>query len=458
MTSKNKAMPFMAVWLCFSRRSFPVMALKNKGVLLYGLLCFMLFNLSTAWAQSAESRTAEGQSEIKPLQIGDTIPEELWNLPLQVVNHPDGKDTITLNDYRNKKLIILDFWNTGCGSCIASFDKVGDLNAEFKEDVAILLCNSYYRDSREKVNAVLNKSVLNFRVPSSLNSLELNAYFPHRFVPHIVWIGNDGKVLSTSSSSEMDSIQIANYLNGELLDLVTKEDDVDFEPNMPLLVNGNGASEGSFRYRSIFIDEIKGIGRTVGWKKYNGGTRFYALNQSVLNLLKIAWPALAGTPDNRVDINSIVLDLNDGDTQLRFCYELIVPQKQNEAVHKLIRDDIERYTQLTVIETMERRPYWVITTRDDLTKREIRSDGQKDKRNARRDMKLSEAVMRLNYIADIPLVLEQRAKGDDPPISIELPENQLDMQTLKRILEEAGLLVEERVGDIEVFKVADIKG
>src|SRR5690606_22173725 len=91
------------------RRVVGLAAMKNKVTLcLTGLLCFMLFNLPEAWAQSAEPRTAEGQIEIKPHKIGDTIPEELWNLPMQVVNHPTGKDTITLNDYRDKKLIILD--------------------------------------------------------------------------------------------------------------------------------------------------------------------------------------------------------------------------------------------------------------------------------------------------------------------------------------------------------------
>src|SRR5690606_2025798 len=170
------------------------------------------------------------------------------------------------------------------------------------------------------------------------------------------------------------------------------------------------------------------------------------------------WPALAGTPDNRVDIDATVLDLDGGDAQLRFCYELIVPQEQNETVHKFIREDIERYTQLTVIETMKRRPYWLITARDERTKNEISiSDGQKGKGNARHEMKLSEAVMQLNYIADIPLVLEQRTEGDDPPISIVLPESQPDRQTLKRIFEEAGLLVEERVGDIEVLKITRVK-
>src|SRR5690606_387191 len=110
------------------RRVVGVEAMKNKVThRLAGLLCFMLFNLSDAWAQSAESRTAEGQTEIRPLQIGDTIPEELWNLSFQVVNHPDGNETITLNDYRDKKLVILDFWATWCGSCIASMPYMHEL-------------------------------------------------------------------------------------------------------------------------------------------------------------------------------------------------------------------------------------------------------------------------------------------------------------------------------------------
>src|SRR5690606_3319267 len=78
----------------FSRKLLSLMASKNKSMpSVLALICFMLFNLSTAWAQSAESRTAEGQPEIKPLQIGDTIPEELWHLPLQITNQ-DGTNKI----------------------------------------------------------------------------------------------------------------------------------------------------------------------------------------------------------------------------------------------------------------------------------------------------------------------------------------------------------------------------
>src|SRR5690606_8287670 len=84
-----------------SRGIVGVEAMTNKVTLcLTGLLCFMLFNLSDAWPQGAESRTAEGQIEIKPLQIGDTIPEEVWNMPLQTVKHGRETKEIRLADYR----------------------------------------------------------------------------------------------------------------------------------------------------------------------------------------------------------------------------------------------------------------------------------------------------------------------------------------------------------------------
>src|SRR5690606_20686149 len=56
---------------CKSRRVVGVEAMKNKATPLIAVwLCFMLFNLSDAWAQSAESRTAEGQ---KTVLLGEVL-------------------------------------------------------------------------------------------------------------------------------------------------------------------------------------------------------------------------------------------------------------------------------------------------------------------------------------------------------------------------------------------------
>ena len=49
---KNKVVLCLTGLLCVSTRSFSFKALKNIRILCLGFLCFMLFNLSTAQAQS----------------------------------------------------------------------------------------------------------------------------------------------------------------------------------------------------------------------------------------------------------------------------------------------------------------------------------------------------------------------------------------------------------------------
>src|SRR5690606_15943259 len=84
------------------------MALKNKVALcLTGLLCFMLFNLSDALAQSAESRTAEGQ---KRFLIGEVRSAADGKAIEGVSLRSDGVSTRT---DREGKFQIITTENTG---------------------------------------------------------------------------------------------------------------------------------------------------------------------------------------------------------------------------------------------------------------------------------------------------------------------------------------------------------
>src|SRR5690606_13345909 len=84
-----------------------------RYISLLAILTIMcLYAVKQVSAQKAEP-AATAVSDIKPLQIGDTIPEYLWQLPLQVINHPKALHADRLSNYRGK-VILLDFLSTGC--------------------------------------------------------------------------------------------------------------------------------------------------------------------------------------------------------------------------------------------------------------------------------------------------------------------------------------------------------
>src|SRR5690606_1352951 len=104
--------------------------------LLAVVMSMCLYAVKQVSAQEAEP-AATAVADIKPLHIGDTVPEYVWQLPLQVVNHPEGKKVITLNEYRGK-MIILDFWGTFCSSCIAAMPRINEVQQQFLDKMVVL--------------------------------------------------------------------------------------------------------------------------------------------------------------------------------------------------------------------------------------------------------------------------------------------------------------------------------
>ncbi|MFN0291589.1 TlpA family protein disulfide reductase [Pedobacter helvus] len=133
-----------------------------------------------------------------PLRVGDKLPEAFWQQEHSV--YTNGQITKqTLEQYKGK-LLILDFWATWCGTCVGKFPITDSLQKENSE-LKIVLVNSNRKDNAqtlkkfytENVNAKLHP------LPTLVADTILKGMFPHKYVPHYVFIDYRGMVMGFAS-------------------------------------------------------------------------------------------------------------------------------------------------------------------------------------------------------------------------------------------------------------------
>lgn len=165
--------------------------------------------------------SSQAYSQIAPLKIGDKVPDNIWTIPLQVVNYPGGKKTISLNDSRGK-LIILDFWATWCGSCISGMQKIHALKEQFRDRVEIITVTI---ETAEKAQKFLqtNPRVKDLGMFSVTGKNALHEYFPYAVLPHYAWISAEGKLIAASSDEQITATNLNKVLQGSELQFAMKE-------------------------------------------------------------------------------------------------------------------------------------------------------------------------------------------------------------------------------------------
>ncbi|MEJ5993262.1 TlpA disulfide reductase family protein [Pedobacter sp. Du54] len=155
------------------------------------------------------------------LNIGDEAPDFLFK---NVKNLPSQQQSIS--DFKGK-LLILDFWNTGCGSCLGSMPKMDSLQRAFKNEIQIILISE--QESMAKVEAFL-KNFKNDEIKAAIANLPMicgdsrwGEFFKHRSVPHHVWIA-DGKVVAITNGYNTNQKNIADHLKGKSVQMQLKDD------------------------------------------------------------------------------------------------------------------------------------------------------------------------------------------------------------------------------------------
>lgn len=192
-----------------------------KNIFCKGFLSFV-FTLAVVEKSFAQN---------KSLKVGESLPENFWTTPLQVVNHP--QKTLNLSHHKNK-LILLDFWATWCSACLKKFPQMEELKKKFGDKINIIAVTDQNRTTIEKFFTSTNGQRYK-DVVSVVDDKMLSQMFPHSAVPFIVWI-KDGKIINTTDGGQVNEQTITEVLKNETSSLQTV---IQIDRKRPLMLSEN---------------------------------------------------------------------------------------------------------------------------------------------------------------------------------------------------------------------------
>ena len=402
-------------------------------------------------AQVAEPAvTAIPTDSITPLQIGDTIPGYLWDMPLQVVNHPEGKHTITLNDYRGK-LIILDFWGTFCSVCIKSMPAIHNVQKQFADEMAVIPVS--WSKPNETEQALRDRSPLKpLNLFSVVEAKTLIGIFRHAVVPHYVWISPEGTVIATTASNDVTPENVSAVLHGEKPSYAVKEY-IDME--QPLLLSAGALpKEAEIKSYSIFIRGLlPSVGATTKYRKKEGTIYGMGIFNNKIETIytKILTKMIGAHPGKRLDASGC----KDGNTM--YSFDFIRPVEQKDSLYQWMLQTLNQVSGYHGQWTQRSRECLILSRYNQSAAFISQGGGQKITLNAGEievvNIPIERFIRRLSWedmSGDRIVVNETGYQGT---IDIHLYPPFDDFQNVKRQLNAQGLDIAVGQREVEIFEI-----
>lgn len=346
----------------------------------------------------------------KALNEGDFLPSlTLYN----VDNYTDDK--INTMDFRGK-IVLLDFWSIGCPPCIAALPKLDSLRLEFKDDLKIILVSNI---SKEKIadyyafksqNDVGNEiSMLYHRFIAVNKDKLLHQLFPHRTIPHYIWIDKEGKYVKATNSEQVNSENIRNMINKQTLKGVSKSDFLDYNHEKPHMMQVLNKDEKLLGYYSVVIRHMPGIGgggRTIVVDSILKEVRITKINHTILDFYLDIFSrgrATEGYNSSFFDYGKrIVVQTADSARFFRtksalgnkewaslnkFSYESRMPFQDNSSLYGSYQRHIDDFFQISSRLVKQKMPSIVLELVGDSTKFLFNGDAKKIKYLFKKDNK-----------------------------------------------------------------------
>lgn len=219
----------------------------------------------------------------KPITIGDTIPDII----LQGFINNNGKE-IQLSEFRNNKVLIINFWATWCAPCLKELPVLDSL-VKANSDIFKVLSVTY--EEKETVIQFLKKrkdlKLDNVNIIS--DDTTFSDYFKHRILPHNIWVDSSGVVRGITGTEGINQENINSLYNEQKISAPFKNDFVEFDMHKTF-----HQLDSHFIYRSILTGFAKGL---PGGTSYRGAwhptkrriVRLFTFNSSKAQIL---WTAI----------------------------------------------------------------------------------------------------------------------------------------------------------------------
>lgn len=292
--------------------------------------------------------------QITPLTIGDTVPDLVFS---NIINYKSK--TAKLSDFKGK-VVILDFWELGCGSCMVTLSKLQALQQQFTDNLKVITVTSRGTDSEILSSLSKIKLTKNVQLPILVHDKVLRSFFPFELISHLVWIDSGGVLRATTTSEYLQADNVREILKGKQVNWLMKKDAVAFDYNSPLLELKQlpFVLQSSPLFYTAFTGHIEGVdhtNRTLIDSIKQTFTKTY-FNNTLLQLARVAMENQSGAINPKL----LVLEVKDKDSYLfssgyknqwnkthNYCYSIALPLFLSEPEKdQRIRKDLSRWLQL----------------------------------------------------------------------------------------------------------------
>lgn len=430
-------------------------------------LCWTVILLLGSYNSPAQNKATK--PEVNEITIGQSLP------PLTIRNIINSKTSVSnTRDYKGK-MLILDFWATWCTPCVAKMPKMDSIQKQFSKEIQILPVTY---QSKAEVEKLMSKSAKfkTVSLPFVTGDNILRRLFPHKELPHYVWVNESGQVIAITGIEQITADTIRMMLNKSIASLKTKKDELkDFDREKGVLFQDLGFVERDVKYQSLFTDFKEGLSPRMDIinDEKKKTRKISVLNGWVKFLFRIAW----SDDTHLLNESAILLEVKDtaritstesGDKfrewlkDNSWTYELIVPDHLSGKLFQIMRNDMRNFFP-QYDAGLERKVRRCLVLERISGDDKIKSRGGKPLVNidpfgaVLTNSKLGYLVAQLNHYlqnSNLPVI---DATEYTEPIDLILDTNITNVDSLRKSLQKYDLDLIEKDYEIEVLVIKDNK-